>query len=157
MSWYRCQCPRSRVRGSLVPSRAWAGDAAQGDDHPGPDGPDLLVQKGQAGGNLIGLGVTVSRRPALEDVGDIDLFPAQAQLAEQIVQEPARRRPRRARLVDLRRPPAPPPRTSTGRPRPRPQKPGSSGRHRACTGGNPPSRPESPPGWGSYHPPSPGP
>ncbi len=78
-------------QGFLGAQQGLGRDPPQRNDHQGPDSLDLFLQEGQAGGDLIGLRVPVPRRPALQNIGDVDLSPAQPQFAEQVVEELARR------------------------------------------------------------------
>ena len=86
----------------LVKTTAQFGDADLGLEHEvrggvahrhddiRPDAPDLLAQKRAAGQHLIGLGITVSGRTALEHVGDIDVLATQARQSQDAVQILAR-------------------------------------------------------------------
>src|SRR5262245_41887918 len=62
----------NRVEGSQQRLRA---ELAERDDHFRPDHVDLLKQKGLAGGNLVRFGIAILRRPALDDVRDVDVLP----------------------------------------------------------------------------------
>jgi hypothetical protein len=62
-------------------------EVAQGDHHLGVDQPDLGVQPGPAGGDLVRLGVAVVRRAAFHHVRYIDILAAQADALQEAVQE----------------------------------------------------------------------
>ena len=67
------------------------GEVPQGDHHPGVDELELGLEIGPAGGDLVGLGVAVVGRAALDHVGDVDPAAVDADLLQhQPVEELAR-------------------------------------------------------------------
>ena len=62
---------------------------AEGHDHGRVEYLELAVQVRRARRDLIGLWVTVARRPAFDDVGDEDVIPRPADVAEQVHEEAA--------------------------------------------------------------------
>ena len=63
---------------------------AQGEDRRRPDQLDLAHEIGLAGGHLVGLGIGVPRRAALQDIGDKDLVTPETDRLQDLGQELAR-------------------------------------------------------------------
>jgi hypothetical protein len=51
---------------------------SQSADNPWPNDLQLLAEEGLAGSDLFPLGISIGGRPAFNDVGNIDLFPGEA-------------------------------------------------------------------------------
>ena len=67
--------PRDR---RVVAQQALRRELAQRDDHPRPDRRELPLQERLAAGDLVGLGVAVAGRAALQDVADVDVARARS-------------------------------------------------------------------------------
>ena len=65
--------------------------APEGDNQPGVNQRDLLVEVGPAGLDLWWLGIAVPWRPAFDDIGDIHILPFEVDLGQEFVQIVARR------------------------------------------------------------------
>ena len=63
------------------------GGTADGEDHPGADGKDLLLEVVAAGAGLLGRGGPVVGRAALDDVGDVHRVPGQAHRGDLFVEQ----------------------------------------------------------------------
>ena len=103
----------------------------------------------RAGRDLVGLGVAVAGRPALDDVGDEDVVAPPADVAEQVHEQAAGAADERPALAVLVHGPGPRRRTrprSTGRPRRGRRSCGSRGAGSACRRGPRPRSPRAPPG-----------
>lgn len=78
-----------------APAGEWAllageisdGGLAKGDNDFGADDVDLLEEEWDAGVGFVGLGGAVLRGPALDDIGDVDLFALEAHGGDHVVEE----------------------------------------------------------------------
>ena len=108
--------PLHRCHAGLGVGQQPGGETPEGADDPGPDDLDLSVKVRRAGGDLVGQGVPVIGRAALDHVGDVDAAPGAARsrpAARSGACPPGRRR---APPAGPRGSPGPP-RRRAGRPR----------------------------------------
>src|SRR6185312_3394198 len=73
--------------GRVRAQEALRGELAERDDHARADGRELLLEEGLALGDLVGLGVAVARRAALQDVADVDVAAGEAHGFDHLGQE----------------------------------------------------------------------
>src|SRR5690554_1491083 len=75
-----------RAERGRPPEQPVPGALADGEEHLRADERDLLVEDREVRGDLLGLGVPVAGRAALEDVGDVDLLALEVDGLEDLVQ-----------------------------------------------------------------------
>ena len=73
--------------GRVRAQQALRGELAERDDHARADGGELLLEERLALGDLVGLGVAVARRAALQDVADVDVVAAEAHRLDHLGQQ----------------------------------------------------------------------
>src|SRR3990172_8423605 len=83
----RVDLPSQPGDADVPPEKQLGGEVAERDDHLGIDQLELLTQVALARLDLVGERVTVSRRSAFEDVGDVHLIAPQTDLFEQTLQQ----------------------------------------------------------------------